>query len=68
MTDTFTIKLTDDGDGWFVAECVELPGCVSQGKTQLSALRNINEAIRAVLIVKALPEPPHPGAAERSTK
>ena len=53
---TFTIKLSDGEDGWVVAECVELPGCVSQGKTQLSALSNINDAIRAVLTVRARSE------------
>jgi predicted RNase H-like HicB family nuclease len=32
-------------DGWWVAECPSLPGCVSQGKTREEALANIKEAI-----------------------
>jgi len=34
-------------DGFWVAECASLPGCISQGETQESALTNIREAIRA---------------------
>ncbi len=33
-------------DGWIVAECPSLPGCVSQGRTEDEALTNIQEAIR----------------------
>jgi predicted RNase H-like HicB family nuclease len=33
-------------DGWIVAECPSLPGCVSQGRTDDEALANIKEAIR----------------------
>jgi predicted RNase H-like HicB family nuclease len=32
-------------DGWIVAECSELPGCVSQGKDEAEALANIREAM-----------------------
>lgn len=32
-------------DGYFVAECPSLPGCVSQGKTKEEAITNIKEAI-----------------------
>jgi len=35
--------------GGYVAECPELPGCVSQGETVDEALRNIKEAIEAYL-------------------
>jgi predicted RNase H-like HicB family nuclease len=31
-------------DGYFVAECLTLPGCISQGKTRTEALSNIREA------------------------
>jgi predicted RNase H-like HicB family nuclease len=34
-------------DGFWVAECPSLPGCISQGDTQDSALVNIKEAIEA---------------------
>ncbi len=33
-------------DGYWVAECPSLPGCVSQGKTRDAAIENIREAIR----------------------
>ena len=32
-------------DGYWVAECPSLPGCVSQGKTKAKATTNIREAI-----------------------
>jgi len=33
-------------DGFWVAECPSLPGCVTQGETENSALANIKEAIQ----------------------
>jgi predicted RNase H-like HicB family nuclease len=32
-------------DGYWVAECPSLPGCISQGKTKEEAIANIREAI-----------------------
>jgi predicted RNase H-like HicB family nuclease len=32
-------------DGYWVAECPSLPGCVSQGRSKEEALRNVKEAI-----------------------
>ena len=32
-------------EGWVVAECPALPGCVSQGRTREEALENIQAAI-----------------------
>ncbi len=32
-------------DGYWVAECPSLPGCISQGKTKAKASANIREAI-----------------------
>lgn len=34
-------------DGYWVAECPSLPGCISQGTTREDAICNIKEAIRA---------------------
>ena len=45
----FHVTLTKAEDGWFVAECPALPGCVSQGKDEQEALANIREAIAAWL-------------------
>ena len=39
------VNLVRDESGWIVAECPELPGCVSQGKDEAEALANIHEAI-----------------------
>jgi predicted RNase H-like HicB family nuclease len=36
-------------DGFCVAECRSLPGCVSQGSTREKAIANIREAIRAYI-------------------
>jgi predicted RNase H-like HicB family nuclease len=47
-------------DGYWVAECPSLPGCISQGKTKQEALANIREAIEgyiAALQDDALPVP-----------
>lgn len=38
------VLLTPGEDGWIVAECPVLPGCISQGKTKEEALANIREA------------------------
>jgi predicted RNase H-like HicB family nuclease len=47
-------------DGFWVAECPSLPGCISQGCTREEAIANIREAIRgyvAVLEEDHLPVP-----------
>lgn len=36
-------------DGYWVAECPSLPGCLSQGKTKEDAVANIREAIRGYI-------------------
>lgn len=45
----FHVVLETAEDGWIVAECPALPGCVSQGKTEQEAIENIKEAITAWL-------------------
>jgi predicted RNase H-like HicB family nuclease len=45
----FHVTLERAEDGWIVAECPALPGCVSQGKDEEEALENIKEAITAWL-------------------
>ena len=45
----FHVTLEKAEDGWTVAECPALPGCVSQGKDEKEALENIKEAITAWL-------------------
>ncbi len=36
-------------DGYWVAECPSLPGCVTQGKTREEAIRNVKEAIEGYI-------------------
>ena len=36
-------------DGFWIAECLSLPGAISQGTTQAEALSNIEEAIALML-------------------
>jgi predicted RNase H-like HicB family nuclease len=47
---TFRVEVEEDTeDGGFVASCVNLPGCFSQGETEEEAVRNIVEAIAGVM-------------------
>ena len=36
--------------GFWVAECPSLPGCISQGDTKESAIKNIREAIEGYIL------------------
>jgi predicted RNase H-like HicB family nuclease len=38
-------------DGYWVAECPSLPGCVSQGKSREEAIANVKEAIEGYIAV-----------------
>ena len=49
MIQKYIVTLTQGEDGYIIAECPSLPGCVSQGKTREEALRNITEAIDGIL-------------------
>jgi len=37
-------------DGYWVAECPSLPGCVSQGNSKAEAAANIKEAIQGYIL------------------
>jgi len=49
----FNITIDRDEDGVWITECPSIPGCVSQGKTKDTALKNIQEAIALCLEVRA---------------
>ena len=49
----FVVTVDRDEDGVFVAECPAIPGCVSQGTTEAEGLKNIEDAIRECLEVRA---------------
>lgn len=50
---TLRIELSDGGDGYIVAECLDIPGCISQGETHQEALANLMDAISVCLEVIA---------------
>jgi predicted RNase H-like HicB family nuclease len=56
----FIVTLTPGEDGFIVAECPSLPGCVSQGKNREEALKNITEAIEGILEVRREMKSPIP--------
>ena len=43
------VLLYPGDDGYWVAECPSLPGCISQGRTKEEAVINIREAIQAYI-------------------
>ena len=49
----FIITIFSDEDVMVIDECPSVPGCVSQGKTEKEAERNIREAIKECLKVRA---------------
>lgn len=50
-------------EGFWVAECPSLPGCVSQGETKEAAIENMREAIEGYVL--ALQEDGLPVPADR---
>jgi len=50
----FTVLLREEPEGGYSAQCVELPGAISEGKTRKETLANIKEAIEGYL--EAFPE------------
>jgi predicted RNase H-like HicB family nuclease len=50
----FTVILREEPEGGYSAQCIELPGAISQGKTRKQAITNIREAIEGYL--EAFPE------------
>ncbi len=59
----FNIEIEIDEDGRYIAECTDLPGCVSDGLTEEDALDNIADAIGGYLASMA-----KHARAERGTK
>lgn len=52
---TFTARIWKGEDGFLVAQCEELPGCLTQGKTLDEVKRNFSEAL-ALYLEDALPK------------
>ena len=49
----FIITIFQDEDGVYIAECPSIPGCVSQGKSEKEAEKNIQDAIKDCLEARA---------------
>jgi predicted RNase H-like HicB family nuclease len=51
MTDAlrFTLRFSDAGDGWIMAQVEEVPGALSQGRTRAEARENVIDALRLML-------------------
>jgi len=53
----FVVELFEDPEvGGFVADVVNLPGCMSQGETKEEALENVEKAIKVYLEVIGEPK------------
>jgi predicted RNase H-like HicB family nuclease len=48
----FNVVIYQDEDGVYIAECPAIPGCVSQGDTEVEAEKNIQLAINECLEVR----------------
>ncbi len=57
--------LLEKNEDMYVAECPTLPGCISQGKTRVEAIKNVKDAIKGYLIsLKKHNEPVPPSIQE----
>ena len=52
LSPELTVILRHGEDGYIVAECLQLPGCMSQGKDEAEAMRNVIDAIQSCLAVR----------------
>ena len=57
----FTIRYSDGGEGWIMAQVEEVPGAISQGHTRAEARENVIDALRLMLA----PEPDQPADPDR---
>ena len=48
----FIITMFQDEDEMYIVECPSIPGCISQGKTEEAAMKNIRDAIKECLEVR----------------
>jgi len=54
----FVVSIYRDEDGVYIGECPSIPGCVSQGQTEVELESNIADAIRECLAVRSEPGMP----------
>lgn len=60
MAHKYLVTLIEGEDGYIIAECPALPGCVSQSKTREEALKNIQEAIEGIIELRKAQKLPIP--------
>ena len=60
----FRIIVKQDEEGYWVAECPSLPGCISQGKTREEAIKNAKDAIAGYLFSLKKHDEPIPPSIE----
>jgi predicted RNase H-like HicB family nuclease len=49
----FPASIYEDEDGMYIAECLSIPGCVSQGRSEAEAQANLADPIRECLAVRS---------------
>jgi len=49
LVESFHVVLKRQRGQGFVVRCLELPGCLSEGRTEEEALKNIEDAIKLYL-------------------
>lgn len=52
-----SISLYQDESGWWIAECLNKPGCITQAETRDGALARIQDAMEGWLAVKREDDP-----------
>ena len=45
----YTAVIKKSPSGWYLAQCEQVPGAITQGKTSEEAIQNLREAIYLVL-------------------
>lgn len=63
-TYVFEIRIEQNDDGRWSAECPMLPGCATWGRTRSGALNNIHEAAEGYVADMLVTGEPVPGAAD----
>lgn len=63
-TYVFEIKVEQNDDGRWSADCPILPGCATWGRTRSEALHNIREAVEGYVTDMIAAGEPVPGAAD----
>lgn len=63
----FRVLLRPAEEGGYLAECLDLPGCLSEGDSRSEALRNIRDAIAGYLESLKKHGEPLPSGIEETT-